>query len=277
MNAFICHFEDKLTQLRRQVKEPSSFSLPVPFTVNPPSSAAFQDSSALGNIQISRSRVTITLERTSSNTSRSQLTESLRALPSTQTATLPSSDLETRVKQLEEEITKARDSRETIASNYRSQFAFLYNKIRALESGGRSTILWKLTSLKIVLDTAKCSARLDNAAKDPSNQYNRPVYHTHPYGYNFFVQFYTYGLDSAERNHASIVFAFFPGRPRWFIETAVHQNDSLLSPRSTRLPEYVDYHLRTPPEDILSRAYQRTITYADELQLLPTQQDVQQN
>ena len=141
----ICQLEDELTQLRRQVNEPSSSSLIVPFTVHPPSSAAFQNSSALDNIQISRPGVTITLKRTSSTTSRSQLTEPPRAPPSTQTTSGPFSDLETRVRLLEEEITKARASRETIASNYRSQFAFLYDKIRALESGGSDTILWKLT------------------------------------------------------------------------------------------------------------------------------------
>ena len=65
----ICQLENELTQLRRQVNEPSHSSLPVPFTVDPPSSAAFQDSNVLGNIQISKPRVTITLERTSSTTS----------------------------------------------------------------------------------------------------------------------------------------------------------------------------------------------------------------
>ena len=95
---------------------------------------------------------------------------------------------------MEEEIAKARDSRVTIASIYLSQFAFLYDKTRALESEGTDTILWNLTSLKLVFDTAKSSARLDNAAKDPSTDYNRPVYRTHPYGYNVFVQFYPYGL-----------------------------------------------------------------------------------
>ena len=135
--------EDELTQLRRQVNEPSPSSFPVPFTVNPPSSAAFQDSSALGNIEISRPRVTITSKRTSSTTSRSQLTEPPRAPPSTQTTSGPSSHLETRVRQLEEEITKARDSRDTIASIYRSQFDFRYDRIRPLESGGTDTILWK--------------------------------------------------------------------------------------------------------------------------------------
>ena len=80
-----------------------------------------------------------------------------------------------------------------------------------MESEGSDTILWNLTSVKLVSDTAKSSARLDNAAKDPSVHYNSPVYRTHPYGYNFFVQFYPYGLDSSAGNHASIMFALFPG------------------------------------------------------------------
>ena len=207
----IRQLENESTQLRRQVNEPSSSSLPVPFTIDPPNSAAFQDSNLLGKIQISKPRVTITLKRTSSATSWSQLTEPLRTPRSTQTLSGHPLDSEARIKQLEEEITKASNSRETIASIYRSQFAFLYDKIRSLESGGSDTILWKLTSVKLVFDTTKSSARLDNAAKDPSTHYNSPVYHTHPYGYNFSVQFYPYGLDSAAGNHASIMFALFPG------------------------------------------------------------------
>ena len=185
----ICRLEDELTQLRRQIHEPSSSSLPTSFTVDPPSSAAFQDSGILGSIQIMKPRFTITLKRSLSTPSRSQPPEPLRAPLSSQTTSGPSLDLETRVRQLEEGITKARESRETIASIHRSQFAFLYDRIRALESGGADTILWKLTSLKVVFDTAKSSARLDKAAKDPSTHYKSPVYRTHPYGYNLFVQF----------------------------------------------------------------------------------------
>ena len=207
----ICRLEDELTQLRRQVNESSTSSLPVPFTVNPPSSAASQDSNILGSIQILKHRVTITLKRPSSTQSRSQPTEPLRASQSNQTTSGPSLDLETRVRQLEEKITKARESRETLVSIYRSQFAFLYDRIRALESGGTDTILWKVTAVKSVFDTAKYSARLVNAAKDPSTHYNSPVYRTHPYGYTFFVQFYPYGPEAAAGNHASIMFALFPG------------------------------------------------------------------
>ena len=156
-------------------------------------------------------RVTITLKRPSSTPSLSLPTEQPRAFLSNQPTSGPSLDLETRVRQLEEEITKARESRETIASIYRSQFAFLYDRVRALESGGSDTILWKLTAFRLVFDTAKSAARLDNAATNPSTHYNRPVYHTHPPGYDFFVQFHPYGLNAAAGNHASIMLALFPG------------------------------------------------------------------
>ena len=112
LHATIRQLEDELAQLRRQVNEPSSSSLPVPFTVNPPSSAAFQVSGAPDNFKIPRPRLTITLKTTSSTTSQSQLTEPPRASPSTQTTSGPSWDLETRVRQLEEKISKTRDSRE---------------------------------------------------------------------------------------------------------------------------------------------------------------------
>ena len=49
---------------------------------------------------------------------------------------------------MEEEITTAKNCRETIKSIYQSEFTFLYGKFRALDSGGSDTILWKLTALK---------------------------------------------------------------------------------------------------------------------------------
>ena len=156
-------------------------------------------------------RVTITLKRPSSTQSRSQPTEPPRSPLSSQTTSGPSLDLETRVRQLEVEITKAREGREKIASIHRSQFAFLYDRIRALESGGSDTNLWKLTAFRLIFDTAKFAAWLDNAATNPSTHYNSPVYRTHPHGYNFFIQFYPYGLNAAAGNQASIMFALFPG------------------------------------------------------------------
>ena len=62
----IRQLEDELTQLRRQVNEPSPSSLPIPFTVDPPCSPAFPDSCALNNAQLSKASITNTLKRASS-------------------------------------------------------------------------------------------------------------------------------------------------------------------------------------------------------------------
>ena len=66
-------------------------------------------------------------------------------------------------------------------------------------------------------------------------------------------------------------------RLRWVIEMAVLKDDSPFSPRPTRPPKHVDYLFCSFRQDILPTAYQRPIAYPDELQFLPTQQDVQQN
>ena len=245
--------EDELTLLRRQVSEPSSFSLPVPFTVNPPCSAASQDPSALANIQTSRPRMTISLKRTSSTTSRSRLTESPKAPASTQTTSGPSLDLETRFRQFEEEFNKARDSRETIAFICRSQFAFLHDRIRALESGGTGTILWKLTSLKFVFDTAKSSARLAMLPKTSVlNIIAQCTAHTLTAITSLFSSTHTvWTLPWKSRfNYVRLI----SRRLRWFNDVVVPQNDSTLSPRSTRPPKYVDFCLRTLRKIIHSKA-----------------------
>ena len=163
----IRQLEHELNQLRRQVTEPSPSSLPIPFTVDPPCSAAFQDSCALNNAQLSKPSITITLKRASSTISKPRLPDQQRGSPTQSTSGTHSSDLESRVKQLEEEITKAKNCRETFISIYRSEFTFLYDKFRALESGGSDTILWNLTALRLVFDIAKTAARLGNAATNP--------------------------------------------------------------------------------------------------------------
>ena len=142
------------------------------------------------------------LKGASNTASKPRLLEQPQAPPSNQSTPRPSSDFELRIKQLEEEMKKARNRRETIISSYRSQFTFLYDRSRALESGGTDITLWKLTSLRLVFDTAKSSTPLDDAAEDPNTHYDSPLLRTHPYGYILLVQFNPYGLDSAAGNHA---------------------------------------------------------------------------
>ena len=232
----IRQFEDELVQMRRKVNEPSSSSLPVYFTVDAPCSTTFQDKCALNNAQKSKPVPTITLKGASDTSSKPKLPEKSRSPPAIQPTPGPSLDLEPRTKQLEEEMTKAKNCRETIISNYRSQFTFPYDRYPAMESGSRDIILWKITSLRLVFDTAKYSIRLDDAAKDHSTHYNSPLFRTNPYGF-FLVQLYPYGLDAAAGTNAWIMFAFFPGDYDGLLTWPFPKNISSFSSRSTQPPK----------------------------------------
>ena len=129
-------------------------------------------------------------------------------------------DLEPGIKQLEEEMTKAKSCRETIISNYRSQFTFPYDRYPAMESGSRDIILWKITSLRLVFDTAKYSIRLDDAAKDHSTHYNSPLFRTNHYGY-FFGSFLPIWSGRCRWNPRLNYVRFLPRRLRWVIDLAV--------------------------------------------------------
>ena len=101
----IRQLENELGQLRRQFHEPSPSSLPIPFTVDPPCSADFQDNCALHNAQFSKPSITITPKRASNATSKSPLPDHPRGLPASLPTSRPSSsDLETRVNQLEKKL-----------------------------------------------------------------------------------------------------------------------------------------------------------------------------
>ena len=161
LHATTRQLEDEQTQLLRQVNEPSPSSLPAPSKVDPLCSTALQGKRALDHAKILKPIPTITI-------------------------TGASSALETRIKQLEGGINKERDCSEALMSTFRSQFTFLYDRFRALESGSSDIILWKLPSLRFVSDTAKSSTQLNDAAKDTTTLYISSLYPTHPHGYKFF-------------------------------------------------------------------------------------------
>ena len=198
LSATTRQLEDELAQLRRQVNEPSPHSLPVPFTFDLPCLTVFQAKCVLNHARITKLTLTITLKGAPITSFNPRLPVHSRASSLTKLfPELSSSGLIPQIKQLEEEITKARNCRETIISNCRTQFTFLYERFRALEYGSTDIILRKLTSLGFVFNTAKSSTRLDDAAKDRGTQCNSPLFRTHPYWYSVFVQFYPYGLESA--------------------------------------------------------------------------------
>ena len=92
-----------------------------------------------------------------------------------------------------------------------SQHFFLYDKIHQLEPGNSDAIIWKIPSVKFVFDSAKKARPSSDPLIEPATSFSSPIFRTHPHGYNFFIQFYPYGIGPATGKCASILFTLFPG------------------------------------------------------------------
>ena len=99
----------------------------------------------------------------------------------------------------------------SITAGIHSQYFFLYDKIRQLEPGNSDAIIWKIPSVKFVFDSAKKARPSSDPLIEPATTFSSPLFRTHPHGYNFFINFYPYGIGPATGKCASILFTLFPG------------------------------------------------------------------
>ena len=99
----------------------------------------------------------------------------------------------------------------SITAGIHSQYFFLYDKIRKLESGNSDAIIWKIPSVKFLFDSAKVARPSSDPLIEPATSFSSPIFRTHPRGYNLFMKFYPYGIGAATGKCASSPFTLFPG------------------------------------------------------------------
>ena len=87
----------------------------------------------------------------------------------------------------------------------------LYDKIRQLEPGNSDVIIWKIPSVKFVIDSAKVALPSSGPLIEPATSVSSPIFRTHPHGYNFFIRLYPYGIGPATGKCASFLFNPFLG------------------------------------------------------------------
>ena len=92
-----------------------------------------------------------------------------------------------------------------------SQYFFLYDKIRQIETGNSDAIIWKIPSVKFVFDSARNARPSSDPFIEPATSFSCPILRTHPHGYNYFIKFYPFGIGPATGKCASIRFSVFPG------------------------------------------------------------------
>ena len=72
--------------------------------------------------------------------------------------------------------------------------------------------------MRFVFDSTKSAHRQSKPIDDKTSGYWSPVFRTHPYGYNFFIQFHPYGIDTAARQCATLILAFSLGTTMVFYD-----------------------------------------------------------
>ena len=127
---------------------------------------------------------------------------------------------------LEKQIKDDLSRQKSLLSSIQSNYSFLYDKIRQLEAGANKTILWRISSVRFIFDSAKSAHRRSKPIDDKASGYWSPVFRTHPYGYNFIIRFHPYGIDATAGQFAALIFAFFPGDYdgllRWPFPKVIH-------------------------------------------------------
>ena len=134
--------------------------------------------------------------------------------PAPNTQKVPSTkvqNLTTRICKLEKLFGDKISSYTSITAGIHSQYFFLYDKIRQLESINSDVIIWKIPSVKFVFDSAKVARLSSDPLIEPATSFSSPTFRVHPHGYNVFINFYPYGIGTATGKCASILFTLFPG------------------------------------------------------------------
>ena len=136
-----------------------------------------------------------------------------------------SPDLLSKFNALEEQTKGDLSRQKSLLSSIQSNYSFLYDKIRQREAGSNNTILWRISSVEFIFDSAKTAHRQSKPIDGKTTGYWSPVFRTHPYGYNFIIRFHPYVIDATAGQFATLMFVFpgdYDGLLRWPFPKAIH-------------------------------------------------------
>ena len=134
--------------------------------------------------------------------------ESLGQRPTSKSSLLT---LENKIKVLEKRL-----STETCRCNSRlnclqHQLATMGDQICQFEHGNSTFTLWKVTSVQLVFESARSWYLKPGRKNAPTTRLRSPIFRYHPYGYNFYSNFYPFGFAAAIGTWASISLSISPG------------------------------------------------------------------
>ena len=211
LQLLVCQLQKDILLLQTFCANQNTRAPPEPFTIDPPSEGTI---AKLSNLETHELLNTPTPEPVLIENSDPHIPSALpsssaqRPLSPEPTFTVP---IKVRIDQLEKLLNEEVSRTKSLLSGLRSNYSFLYDKIRQLEAGSSNTIFWRICSVNFVYCSAKSTHRASKSIDDKSSGYWSPIFRSHPYGYNFIIRFYPYGLGTNAGQFVTILFAFFPG------------------------------------------------------------------
>ena len=91
------------------------------------------------------------------------------------------------------------------------QLSTMGNGICQFEHSNSTFNLWKGTSIQLVFESARLWYLKPGREIAPTTRLRSPIFRSHPYGYNFYLNFYPYGFAAAIRTWASLYLSISAG------------------------------------------------------------------
>ena len=210
LQLLVCQLQKDILFLQTFFSNQNTGASAEPFTIDPPSEGTKAN---LSNLETHEILNTLTPEPVVIGNSDPHISSALSS-SSAQRPLSPEPTFKVRIKvridQLEKLLNKEVSRTKSNLSGLRSNYTFLYDKIRQLEAGNSNTILWRICSVSFVYCSAKSAHRASKPIDNKSSGYWSPIFRTRPYGYNFFILFYPYGLGTNAGQFVTTFFAFSP-------------------------------------------------------------------
>ena len=123
----------------------------------------------------------------------------------------PLTSFENRIKNLEKRLSTETCRHKARFNTFQHQLSTMGDQICQFKHSNCNFILWKVTSIKQVFESARLWYLKPGRENAPTTRLRSAVFRYHPYGYNFYLNLYPYGFAAAIGAWLSLSLSISPG------------------------------------------------------------------
>ena len=135
----------------------------------------------------------------------------IESLNQTPTSNFPLVTLENTIKVLEKRLSTETCRYNSRPNSLQQQLSTMGDQICQFEHSNATFFLWKVTSIQFVFESAQLCYLKPGRENAPTTRLRSPIFRSHPYGYNFYLNFYPHGFAAAIGTWASISLSISAG------------------------------------------------------------------